>query len=64
NSEPGKGDTADGSSLNSDSSEGLGIATGVIAAIVGIIAVVGMNMDMLPAPVRTVIEDLRKQFTI
>lgn len=70
NGEPGKGDTADGSSLSSlssldsGSSKGLSIAAGVIAAIVGIIAVVGMNMDMLPAPVRTAIEDLRMQFNI
>ena len=68
--EPGKGDTADSSSLsslsslNSGSSKGLGIAAGVIAAIVGIIGVVGMNMHMLPAPVRAFIENLRKQFNI
>ncbi|OFT44429.1 bifunctional metallophosphatase/5'-nucleotidase [Corynebacterium sp. HMSC06G04] len=68
--EPGKGDTTDSSSLSSlssldsGSSKGLGIAAGVIAAIVGIIGVVGMNMHMLPAPVRAFIENLRKQFNI
>ncbi len=41
-----------------------GAVFAIVAALVAGVAVVGMNPQILPAPARKMIEDLRKQFHI
>lgn len=62
--EPGAEPAPKGSSLSSNGSSVGGAVFAIIAALVAGVAVVGMNPQILPAPARKMIEDLRKQFHI
>ena len=53
-----------GSSFSSNGSSVGGAVFAIVAALVAGVAVVGMNPQILPAPARKMIEDLRKQFHI
>ncbi|WP_286955060.1 MULTISPECIES: bifunctional metallophosphatase/5'-nucleotidase [Corynebacterium] len=53
----------DGSSGSSNNSAlGGGILAAILAAFVGVVGVVGLNPQLLPAPVRQIIENFRSQF--
>ncbi|MCG7454265.1 bifunctional metallophosphatase/5'-nucleotidase [Corynebacterium tuberculostearicum] len=62
--EPGAKPAPKGSSLSSNGSSVGGAVFAIVAALVAGVAVVGMNPQILPAPARKMIEDLRKQFHI
>ena len=62
--EPGAKPAPKGSSLSSNGSSVGSAVFAVVAALVAGVAVVGMNPQILPAPARKMIEDLRKQFHI
>lgn len=62
--EPGAKPAPRGSSLSSNGSSVGGAVFAIVAALVAGVAVVGMNPQILPAPARKMIEDLRKQFHI
>ncbi len=63
--EPGAKPAPKGSSFSSNgSSVGGAVLFAIVAALVAGVAVVGMNPQILPAPARKMIEDLRKQFHI
>ena len=62
--EPGAKPEPKGSSLSSNGSSVGGAVFAIVAALVAGVAVVGMNPQILPAPARKMIEDLRKQFHI
>ncbi|WP_408934085.1 bifunctional metallophosphatase/5'-nucleotidase [Corynebacterium marquesiae] len=61
---PGAKPAPKGSSLSSNGSSVGGAVFAIVAALVAGVAVVGMNPQILPAPARKMIEDLRKQFHI
>lgn len=60
--EPGAKPEPKGSSLSSNGSSMGSAVFAIVAALVAGVAVVGMNPQILPAPARKMIEDLRKQF--
>lgn len=60
--EPGAKPEPKGSSLSSNGSSMGRAVFAIVAALVAGVAVVGMNPQILPAPARKMIEDLRKQF--
>lgn len=62
--EPGAKPAPKGSSFSSNGSSVGGAVFAIVAALVAGVAVVGMNPQILPAPARKMIEDLRKQFHI